>query len=243
MARVKPPEYIVTRIPGIPQPNGIRIQKDLSFPLYRYTKKSRHQKFMINGELYLNTLFFFQKSEELGNEVGDLEEGLRSYNSYREDPDSIEETLFYMQSTVNCWIMCLTEFQDDRFFEEFNSDCCIKIISPEYFIEIANAARDVAPVSELVRIQYIDTREIVDEIRKLPADARSYLRSFLPSQIKSRRYSWQREVRFMLEPFSSDPDGYITKSFNGIYEMLLKFDAREVLSRLEPTYKLEKLLF
>ncbi len=165
---------------------------DVAFPLYRYTQLKFHSHFVMQGLIRLGTLYGYHDETALGTEVGDLTEGAKLETSFTDLPN------IFVGTSINAWVMSLTREKNDEFYEAFAADCCIEILGPEYFFEIAKAARKQAFFGGLYQVKYGNISE--GFTLKKPEDD-----PFLIMQWKPEKYKWQKEVRFSLEPWSPIP--------------------------------------
>jgi hypothetical protein len=176
----------------------IAIANDIRFPVYRYTKKFFADKFFHSGEVRLNTLRSYHDIEKLGSSVGDESEGFRHFHTHVDGKIGGKfkstPTVFYADS-INAWTICASKSMNFKFYAEFDSDCCIRINSIDYFLEIARVVTNRWLGGSLFPIKYIDTKEIVKDILVTG-------RSPMLTHTKPRSYKWQNEIRLILEPWS-----------------------------------------
>lgn len=130
----------------------------------------------------------------LGPEIGDETEGLKSFHG----PLASGILAFVYGSSINAWCLSCCKVQDRRFYKEFDADCCIEISSPQYFVELGQAAVSQAWLGGLYNILYGNVEEAMLRHRK-GDEAIIYM------LWKRERYRWQQEVRFSLEPWSPSP--------------------------------------
>lgn len=226
----------------------IAIEKSLNTPVYRYLKKSYYDDFLQTGRIRLSTLWSCHDEVNLGMEQGDKNEGFRSFHSRRDgfQPNNIP-TVFYADS-VNQWALCATKIQDEQFYSDFDADCCIEISSLSFFLEICAAARRSADIGLVCSVQYVDTRDLVQSCVDARINGVPWKPPFFPIT-KDARFSWQSEVRLLLEPprkgvlwnyddMSADvKEEYISK----IQRAMLSGNDHVILERSELHYDLQPL--
>lgn len=111
------------------------VGKDISFPLYRFTKLKWANCFFGTGQLRLGTLFDYAKNEAYGKAIHDRHEGYYAYRvPQKEWKNGVPEMRFVLAR--NNLLLCMTTDYDERYYKEFDANCCIKINSLDFFAEI-----------------------------------------------------------------------------------------------------------
>lgn len=175
-------------LPPIADVGTLRLRlEDVKYPLFRYMKEKYFGSFLLQGEVRLGTLYGYHDTEVLGLEIGDETEGVKA--DLRGEVRSVPYS--YRGVAINSWCLSCCKAKDSRFFEKpHDYDCCFEITGPEYFIEIAKAAANKYLAGGLYNVQY-------EGIDRKPGPEMPLLLKW-----KRKRYSWQKEVRFCLEPWS-----------------------------------------
>jgi hypothetical protein len=172
----------------------IRFDKDVKLPLYRFTKKKWANCFFNTGQLRLGTIFDYAKNESYGDAIYDRHEGYYVYRVPKGKwANGVPEVRFVLAR--NNLLLCLTTDYDERHFEEFDANCCIKINSMQFFREIDSLLQDQFASPLLAKVCYYD---------KSRWDCCPDYEDFA-GVMKDIRFAPQREVRALWEPKSYTP--------------------------------------
>lgn len=184
-------------------------------PLFKYLKKEHSEKLFNDGELRIGTLYDFRKQEQYGPKIGDQSEGKKEIfekieHEFIEDPSNNNQLSLFVKQFIhladtaknitiancsfshehksdNCYIYCMSKEFNDKLYEEFETDVCIKIKSPYKFIEyISKSMKQIGVVQgfKICPIEYTSRRKAYGKHDE-----------YHPSVIKDRCYSNQKEVR------------------------------------------------
>jgi len=142
-------------------------------PLFKYMKKEHADKLFNSGELHIGTLYDFRDEEKYGQKRGDEGEGKKEICEHINDitvKDSsqsnrlsdfskqyiriedtakntrlVNVTVSELHDSPDCYIYCMSKNFDERLYEKFQADVCVKLKSPYKFVHsISIALRECA---------------------------------------------------------------------------------------------------
>lgn len=188
-------------------------------PLYKYLK-NEHADYLFKGKIRIGTLFYFRDTEQHGDEIGDIYEGMKEVFELIEeltieDPSShnplskfaqrfikVESTatnttfinckFVSQQDSSNCYIYCMSKEYDKRLGNQLygNTHACIKIKSPYKFINSISTA--IKNRADFVNLSSV----IYGERRQYYGEHNNYHASI----IKPSEHRHHKEVRAIWAP-------------------------------------------
>lgn len=171
-----------------PGPCPIQYRKDLTFPMFRYSKRRFVDPFFDHGQLRLSPVLSYRQVEHFNEAVGDNGEGQAHFYTLKLKYPTAISTLIQ-----NRWTICCAQQRDDaRMMKEFEADSCFQINSMEFFFAITDHIARWASSCLIDRIVYI--REwgvnIDEQAPGAPLFAGLY---------KRQKHAYQTEVRPLWE--------------------------------------------
>lgn len=167
----------------------ISVENNITFPLYRFTKKKWANSFFETGQLRLGTLFDYAMNERYGNAVHDRHEGYYAWRlPEKEWTNGIPEMRFIIAR--NNLLLCSSTDYRESYYEEFDANCCIRIDSLAFFVAIDEVMKNEFTPLLLRKVNYYD---------KSRWDCLPDYEDFA-GVMKDIRFSSQKEVRALWEP-------------------------------------------
>lgn len=181
------------------------------YTFFKYINKIHAESLLEKGEILIRPLSEFQKVENFGNGIGDLNEGIVRFNSNgnvfdTNDPNHNKSVATLLSGNIqagrviiiaekhiefrtnNCFIFSVSQLANKSLLKEFGYDSCVKIEQFEDFFKILtdNLIKNGYKVTQAEVNECWYQKKEVDLLEELP---------YTPAFIKDEKYEYQKEVR------------------------------------------------
>lgn len=162
---------------------------DVKFPIYKFTQRSYAEKFLSDGSLRLNTLFYYTDLEQCRMSQGDASEGfINPINDTSLDDEAFQGT-YYTTLSQNQWTYCATKNPDFIPDEGFKADCRFTITNEDFFLEISKVLAGLIAGAGLKEMIYYD------KTKQWRGD-----KNMFAGFAKDKSFAFQEEIRCCWEP-------------------------------------------
>lgn len=201
----------------------LQVWGNFKYPLYRYTSYDHFEKSCRTGLWSLGALFSYRDTVSFTNGQGDAAEGQRFINNINTPIPGIEIPFYFDMTAKNQHLMSCTTEMNSEFYEWPSNDCCFEISDEQFFVEIAKAANATVWDSQIASAKYCSDQQLVLSI--IEASKNKENPRIWVNQHKPIDQAWQKEVRFMMEPYTTgrayieenpNPNGPFPRNHKGL---------------------------
>lgn len=209
-------------------------QRSLSVPLFKYTETRWADMFFETGQMRLGTIWDFRRSE-LGDELGDDIEGIRSYHFRKNGVPVVAGAV-----AKDSFVFCTSHDCDSNRFKNESYAAVYSINDIQFFIEIAKVLNSISTLkgSCVNQVIYAEESEVLEYVKEEFSfddyKAGTQADIFPPvGLVKPPRLSHQNEVRAIFEPAESVNADQYTRFEDGASVSQL-MEQKNLKSRLCP---------
>jgi hypothetical protein len=202
--------------------------------LFKYMQKEHAKGLLYMGVVRIGTLYDYRKIEKYNAAIGDMGEGVKTIltkvdkltDGSNEIPELFKDRIHLAghvlphvvfnetQHSPNLYVFCASNVYDTRLHKDFDTNVCVKIESPEKFIQaLTYALRQRAEFVGFGKCRYMNKRLVSPDKR-----------DFNPAFIKEAKpeFAKQREWRALWKPRSDIVEPFLTISDISRYCTMIK---------------------